>query len=513
MYAWRKNALCTVALSAAVVGAAAAQTPPASTASSCNVDIGGAFQLTSANVYLEKANSAGSKADEKPRHMRNAVKVLTENPDKIGNQVGRNWLLARALYWWADQPGQPLVVKRGTIGYASDPNGTVDIYAAMDTSFSVVSAAKPECLADIRRYRSKPFATAINAAGGLIQENNLDSAQALVKMAMRVDPTSPFPMYYQAIIDQKRNDLPAALADFKKTVELITPALVTSDSTVVKIRRQALFNEGVLLLNQTSTLSGDAKAQAVRQGVEVMRQYLKEYPQGENAGQAQTALAQALAASGDTAAVADIFADMLKNPDKYTDAQLVDAGVGAIRGKRYAEASRILQSVQDRNGYYRDALYNLGLAYLDAGQYEKALPIAKRAVDVDPMNELNWKLLAEIYKGLANKQIAAKAKRDTIVALQNQTLKYIGRADSLPVRVSISQFSHNGPAHTLAGTVENRGATPKNVIVNFEFLDKSGTAVAKQEQALSLPARGKKDFSVQVNQTGIVAFRYAPIAG
>ncbi|MDQ6887212.1 MAG: tetratricopeptide repeat protein [Gemmatimonadota bacterium] len=513
MYAWSRTALSSLALSATVVGGAIAQNPPASTASSCNVDIGGAYQLTSANVYIEKASSGSSKADEKTRHMRDAMKNLTENPDKIGNQVGRNWLLGRALYWWADQPGQPLVVKRGAIGYASDPNGMVDIYAAMDTSFSAVAAAKPECLADIRRFRSKPFATAINGAGELIQQENLDSAQALVKMAMRVDPTSPFPMYYQAIIHQKKNDLPAALADFRKTIELITPALLTSDSTVAKIRRQALFNEGVLMLNQAGTLTGDAKAQAIRQSVEVMRQYLKEYPQGENAGQAQTALAQALASSGDTAAVADIFADMLKDPAKYTDAQLVDAGVGAIRGKRYAEAAQLLQSVHDRNGYYRDALYNLGLAYLDGGQYEKALPIARRAVDVDPMNELNWKLLAEIYKGLANKQIAAKAKRDTIVALQNQTLKFIGKADSLPVRVSISQFSHNGAAHTLAGSVENRGATPKNVIVNFEFLDKSGAAVAKQEQALSLPAHGKKDFSVQVNQTGIVAFRYSPIAG
>ena len=94
-----------------------------------------------------------------------------------------------------------------------------------------------------------------------------------------------------------------------------------------------------------------------------------------------------------------------------------------------------------------------------------------------------------------------------------QQLRWAGqKADSLPVRVSFTQFSAQGDKHTLTGTITNKTAKPKNFSLKIEFLDKTGNVVASQDALISLPPSGTKDFTVEVQNPNVVAFRYPAIS-
>ena len=95
--------------------------------------------------------------------------------------------------------------------------------------------------------------------------------------------------------------------------------------------------------------------------------------------------------------------------------------------------------------------------------------------------------------------------------------------------MSFSEFSHDGPKHTLKGDIESTAEQEQDVRVTFEFLDAKGQVVASKEAQVKVPARsckgagtgrgaaqsctpGKQSFVVEVDQPGISAFRYQPVS-
>jgi hypothetical protein len=95
--------------------------------------------------------------------------------------------------------------------------------------------------------------------------------------------------------------------------------------------------------------------------------------------------------------------------------------------------------------------------------------------------------------------------------MYDTAVKQVERKNALTSRVAFTQFSHDGPKHILRGTIENASAKPATYTVRFEFLDKDGSPVASKEVTVG-PVEPKKTapFTVEVSQTGIVAFRYTP---
>jgi hypothetical protein len=95
--------------------------------------------------------------------------------------------------------------------------------------------------------------------------------------------------------------------------------------------------------------------------------------------------------------------------------------------------------------------------------------------------------------------------------MYDTAVKNVERKNALTSHVTFSQFSHDGPKHMLRGTVLNNSTKPATYTVRFEFLDKEGKAVAAKEVTVG-PVEPKKTapFVVEVNQAGIVAFKYAP---
>ena len=492
MNVFRRTGLLVAALStvSAVAGAQG----------KCDINEGSPYQINSAKIYLGKVQSG--KESEKESHLKNAVKVLTENPDKINNQLGRNWLLARAYYEWGQrkQYKETLMARRGDLGFTSNPDATIDLVAAMDTALSVVEASAPQCATDVMRYRRNMFGTLFNPAVELFNADVTDSAASLVNRALLIYRNSPHAYIMLAQSAIKKNDAPTAIAQFRRAI-----AVAGTDSVNAKVKRQAMYNLAVSLISQAEEQTGDAQKATLGEARTLLEEYVRLAP-GEAA--AQQALARVLTMSGDTAAVANVYADMLADPSKFSDIQLFEAGSNAAMAKRNDEATKLLEAGLAKNSHFRDALYNLANVYFVQENPEKMLPAVRRLIAVDPSNPDNYRLLAAAYQLQAKTTKDAKAKK----LQQDSLLANLERSTKMPVRVSFSNFTHNGATHTLNGAIENLGTAAKTYDLKVEFLDAQGNVVATQTANVGpVEAKGRKDFTVSVQRQGIAAFRYAPL--
>jgi tetratricopeptide (TPR) repeat protein len=503
----RLTAASLVALATIAVGGG--QASAQSALSECKIDTDKPGQLKTAKNALARAIAG---IGDPSKSASEAIKELDKNSAKIRgqNEVGYNMILGQTYAWFLARQGQPAVVRRAEIGYTTQPDATIDLLTAADSAFDAVERTGPGCAAETADYRRPAWAPLVNAAAELINNDQLDSAEKLIKRADVIYQASPHSSYFSAIIAQKRNDLPGAIAANKKTLDMITAEQAAKDEGTGQIRNQVMYNYAVLLAAQADKQSGDQQKTTAREAVTAYKTFIEAYPTDDQRTSAQAGMGRMLATLGDTAAVATVFGEMVAEPSKYTDSQLLEGGTNAFNARRYDDAAKLFEAVLQRNPYYRDALFNLANTYWSKQDWPKMMPVAKRLSQVDPHNADAWQLLAIAYKGRGD---VAKAAKNLALerAMYDTAVKHVERKNALTSHVAFTQFSHDGANHTLRGTVENTSAKAATYTVRFEFLDKDGTAVTAKEVTVG-PVEPKKTapFAVEVNQTGIVAFRYAP---
>ena len=497
MTAFRRNALAALALSVAASASAGAQG-----AKKCEINTGSPFGVNGAKIYLNTAMATSGAADEKPKHLKNAVAALEKVPSGQ-NDLGREWVLGKTMLWWTMLPGQTQqVVKRGDVGFTTNPGESVDLLAAADSAFSYVEANAPQCADSVDLFRRQAWVRLINAAITAGNNRQLDSSEVLAKRSLVIYRKSPHAYNQLGIIAQNRSDDTLALRYFQQAVKAAEGDTTTA---IVKLKRDAMYAVAVYQQNAAERAQGAERQALSKQAAESFRAYLKEVPTD---AKAQAGLARALSQSGDSAAVASVYADMMANPSKYSDQQLVEAGVGAANSGRNADAIKLFEAAAAQNPYSRDALFDLATTYFASGDADKTETYARRAIAVDPSNPDNWSLLAGSYQLRAAALKEAKAKKTATDSL----LLLIQKAKAMPQRVAFTTFDHDGAKHTLSGSVQNLGTAPGNYTLKFEFLDKAGKVVASQTANVGPVApKETKPFSVTVNQAGIVAFRYAPL--
>jgi tetratricopeptide (TPR) repeat protein len=254
--------------------------------------------------------------------------------------------------------------------------------------------------------------------------------------------------------------------------------------------------------------------------------YVDTYPQGENVAEARTAMARALQAAGDTATATQVFAEMIASPASYTDLQLFEAGTNAFNANRREDAAKLFEAGLAKNPFYRDALYNLANTYMALKNADQMRAAAERLVAVDPNYPDNWRLLAAAVQmqGKAIEEQAKAAQKDPkkstqaaalrkqLAAVNDTILLHFNRYDKATTRVQVNSFRHDGPQHTLSGSIENLGDQPKSYDLKVEFLDAKGNVVATQTTKVEAAPKAKADFRVEANAEGIVAWRYAPLS-
>jgi tetratricopeptide (TPR) repeat protein len=382
MTGWRYASGAALALLTAATSTAAAQ-------GKCEMNTGSPFQLRSAEIYMSKLGTG--KPTEVTKHAQNTVEVLTKDAQKINNVAGRNYLLARILHWWSTRPEVDYVALRGDLGYVTEPDAQIDLIAAIDTALDAVEAAMPDCAARVDTLRRQAWTTQVNAASQNLNDDLLDSAKVYLDRADLMLPDSPYNAYFRAVLAQKQGQPAAEL--FHKAYTAATEEAKT-DSNVAQIRRQSLYNAGVLMLEEANALDASARGPKMKAAAERFEEFLAEYPDSPQASTVQGALARSLAASGDTAAAVGMFAKMMEQPNTYTPLQLFEASVAAVRSNRHDDAIRLIELGLERNPYYRDAVFNLATLYHRQKQFDKMTPLAARLLDLDPNNPDNLRIYA-----------------------------------------------------------------------------------------------------------------------
>jgi tetratricopeptide (TPR) repeat protein len=210
--------------------------------------------------------------------------------------------------------------------------------------------------------------------------------------------------------------------------------------------------------------------------------------------------------AGDSLSIPSVYAPLLANPSKYGEISLVHAGVVATRNGH--QAQKLFDAALALNPYSRDAINNLAATYIQNNQFPKAFPLIDKLVSLDPSNPDNQLLYAfayqGLYKGTKDKKLQ-KIYTDSLVYFNN-------KSENMPVKLAVTEFTRRPDQTLLAGTIENRGTTPKTYTVNVEILDKAGTVISTETTTVG-PVAPKKSgtFKITTAKGGAYGYRYKPV--
>ena len=506
-----RSASLALSLLAATVMPAMAQGGDA-----CRIDYGKPGQVKDANKAVETSEVIGKPEDKRKAYIR-AVTLVTKEPEKVKvNQAGADMVLGRALIDLATLPDMPAKVRRGDIGFTANPDATIDLLATADSLLDGVESQMPACKTETEAWRRTPYSTLVNDAVNAYNAQQVDSAEALVRRSLMIYDNYPVAYFGYNIlgnIQQAKDDVPAAIASFKKVAELMK-----GDTSVVGERKTTMILVAQLMIDQSEKMDSAARGPAMAEAVTYLQEYLKEFP-GDM--KAQSAIATAQLKSGDITAARRLFDEMLANPDKYTDLNLLEAGVGAARASQNAMAAQLFEAGLKKNPYSRDGLFNLATVYSDTslGKISQMPEVLKRLNEVDPENPDNAQLGALYWQARARTLRAAAEGKDlpdpAAVAFKvanDSLLHFYEKFQNAKTKVTFNLFSHDEGRHVLAGSVENRGDEEKSYTLKFEFLDITGKVLETREVAVE-GVRGKSSKSFRIELTdkpGVAAFRYSP---
>ena len=532
-----RAALGAIVLSTVFAGAASAQ----AAAKACEVDEGRPSQLGRATLAIQVASGTQDPAAA-AKQLSNAVKLVTDNGEKMNNQVGRNLVLGKALVLWSTQPNIELVTKRGPLGYSANPDATIDLVAAIDSAFKVVESANPECIGETSRWRSqKAWVGLVNKAIERLGSDDLDAAEAAANNAIKLNPYGPYGYVIMASVKSRRNQGTEAFKLYRQSVELAAKDTIYDD-----IRRQSLIYLGNLAADSAEVADSAARKPYVDEARAAFEKVIADPKAEDLRVNARAGMCRVAIVSGDTAALRQNYKENLANPASFEYAELMNAGVCMARAEMTPEATTLFKAAYDKNPYHRDALSNLAIMHLRNDNHDLAAPLAARLVEVEPNNPDNMQLAVLSYAGIAkrsrdtrlaaNKAAAAakasatkgkaaatkapagprltaaqidslfeheKAYTDSAVAMND-------RKEKLELKVSLSDFTTSDERATVSGTITNAGSTEKNVTIKVDFLDAAGKVVVSKEQVVGAIAAGKSGrFNItQTPGKGIAAFRY-----
>ena len=529
MLATAKKGLIPILLSAAVTAVAGAQQKT----KECSIDENKPSEISRALLALQFAQSA-QKPEDAAKQLKTAVGTL-EKADKSRNPVGLNFEMGKALVMWLSQPNMTSVTTRGALGFTNNPTQSIDLVASIDSSFSVVEKAQPECASQTAAWRAqKGWVTMINDAIGQLNADHPDSAELLARRSLVLNPNAPYGYMVLGNLAQKKNQPRQAIDYFKQTVEKSG-----TDTSYAELRRQTMLTAAQLAAQAAENASASDKASYLADAKWGFETLSKDPNGGNYAEQAKAGLASLASAAGDTAAVRATYASMLANPSASSFQQLLNAGVGLARAKDVPGATSMFEAAYKKNAYHRDVLYNLAIMYMNEDQYVKAVPVVRQLIAIDPANGENYRLFTIAYaneqktysaknksyvetaKKLEKKTDAKSAKLykayvdsarfyfDSARFVSDSALRYNTIAEGLPVKVQFNQFTSAEDKSTLGGTVANSSDQSQTYTIKFEFLDATGKTIATETATVGPVAAGQSSpFKVTAAAANAAAFKY-----
>ncbi len=512
-------------VSASAVGAQAPATPP-------KCDIGDAIKGNTARATLSFGVAQQATGSPIAATKLKEVVRLVESPEKSGDDpVSRAFVLGEALSLWLNQPGVGATAKRGDLGFATNPDATIDLVGSIDSVFKIVEAAKPNCSDNTAYYRGghKYYLDVANAAINALNADKLDSAEYYATQANRLYPASPYGAMVLGSVASKRNDNAKAIQYWTLAADM-----AGRDTSYRDVRRQMLANAGSVHLSQAQAGSGAERTAEARKAADLYSQLIAvPATKGSYLYGGRQNYQAALLLAGDTVTFMKSYEGLIANPSAYEYQDLLNSAVNAARTSKSADAAKLFEGTLAQNPFNRDALFNLAVTYLALEQNDKVTPIVSRLVAVDPSNPENYNLGARAYLSLAKN--AQTAKKTTVAAAYNDsTLTWYSKGNKLPFEVSFTEFSPSESQLVVGGTVLDRrdkidaaapaarpvkgkapakaagkDLAPKAVTLKFEALDKAGSAIGTQTVTTESLTPGKSaKFSAKIAASNAVAYRY-----
>ena len=474
--------------------------PAALSAQECKINDSSPYQINGAKQYVITAASS-RKEDEIPKHLSNAIRVLTENPEKINNEAGRQYMLARTYAQWLKRDGASFVMKRGAIGFTTNKDADQNLLLALDSAVTTIERMMPECKAIVRPYREQFTNDIYNKSVAAMNADQNDSSVFYAKLASQVASADPRPWNVLSAVYQKMNKMDSAVMAMEKVI-----ALSGSDSAYKKVKQQSRYNLAVVYLTSAEQAKGEEKDTQVKKARTLLEEYLKETPGEASATQA---LGRAMRLSGDTAAVASVFNEMVNSPAKFTADQLFEAGSNAAASARDKDAVTLFENGLKKNPYHRVALLNLANVLFQMKDAERMGPITRKLIEVDPNNADTWRMHAGFWQLNQRAAAADPAKKK---AAEDSLLAAIKKRDETNPKISVFLASKAGNSYQVQGNVNNETDKSASYTIKFELLDETGATVTTKDVAVGpVDAGGSASFSLKVDGPKIVAYKYAPV--
>jgi Tfp pilus assembly protein PilF len=505
MISSRSAGAALVCAASALCGAvASAQGTPAAAAPAC--DPGASQAVAKASLFLQRAAQEVQAKQDASKDLKQAITALT-TPSKDNDAVGRAYYLGQAYILYLQQPGVAAIGPRSSYGIATDPSGTIDLFAAADTAFNTVEAAKPGCRAELAQWREqKPWLDELNASINALNAQKYDSAQAYATRALLLDRRAPYAYTVLASVATNKKDYTTAASMLEKAVTAASADTIYNDA-----KQNAMFDLANTYTMEYQAATGAAKAQAAQQAVTAWENVLAAGGRDARVAHALAVAGQILVEQKDTTALPKVYAPVLAAPATFGDQTLLNAGVVATQAHHPQDAARFFDAVLAHNPYQRDALKNLAASYVATSEPQKMLPLLDRLVALDPNNADNWLLYAYAYSGMLKD---AKGNAKLTKAYTDSLVKYNTKSEKLTPVITVQEFSFGGDdkTATLGGTVENRGTTTKSFSFQVEFLDKSGNVVGTQTVNVGpIAPKASAPFKATVQSDAAVAYRYKPV--
>ena len=485
--------------------AAAQKSPPAAIAAataSCDIDQSKPKTIGQATLSLVRAQSAMKNGDP-TKDLKDIVSTLTAPGLKNENPIGRAFLLASAYVFLLERPGIQAVSPRAAVGIATDPTATIDLFAAADSSITIVEQSSPACASYMAPFRQqKAWLNVTNAAINALNDNKLDSAEIFARRSLTLERKSPYAYSVLASVAKIRKNYPMMLEYSKQTL-----TAAGSDSSFADIRDRTNYDIAATMTLRAQDATGADKKTLAREAINGWQQLLttKDDVQGTTA---VSNIAKMYIAAGDSLQIGKIYAPMIAEPTKYSEGALLQAGVIASQFKRPDDAALLFNAVASRNPYQRDALNNLAASYIQAGENSKVNPVIDKLVALDPSNPDNWLLYAYNYVGMLKTTKNAKLTRQ----YNDSLVFYNTKSEKMPVKVAFTEFTRNSDGTTLVGTIENRSTVAKTYSLAVEFVGPSGEVLFTETASVGPVApKATKTFRIKNPKTGVAGYRYKPV--
>lgn len=211
--------------------------------------------------------------------------------------------------------------------------------------------------------------------------------------------------------------------------------------------------------------------------------------------EAAASLASIYVQAGRRAEAVTVFDALFAHATDLSAGDLYDLGQRLVTSRLWAPGIKAYSLALERNPYHRNALSELGSAYVETRDGPNAVTTLQRLVGIDPMNKMALHLMGQAWD-LRGRTDSAR--------------KYTMAAESLSVDITIASMVPDSSGVTLTGVATNSGSAPaKAAHLTVEFLDAHGAVLGTQ--AVDIPAvqaGASEQFQAHSTAKGAIGWRY-----